>query len=208
MRSVLGQLRGTGGDGPSGADSPAACRTGLHRLPALRDAVTAAGARVTVTVTGDEAPLTAEADHAAYRILQESLTNVLRHAGPGATARICLQYRPEALVITVTDDGRGALGAGGARMSGAGAGEDGAGGDGAGEDGAGEDGAGRHGIQGMRERAVSVGGELIAGRCPGGGFQVTATLPADGADVSVTLPADGADATATVPADGVGGDRS
>ena len=207
MRSVLGQLRGTG-DGRSGADGPAAGRTGLHRLPALRDAVTAAGARVTVTVTGDEAPLTAEADHAAYRILQESLTNVLRHAGPGTTARICLQYRPEALVITVTDDGRGALGAGGDGMSGAGAGEDGAG----------EDGAERHGIQGMRERAVSVGGELIAGRCPGGGFQVTATLPADGADVSVMVPADGADATApvpadgvdatTVPADGVGGDRS
>ena len=59
---------------------------GLSRLGALRDAVTAAGAAVTVTVEGEQWPLSADADHSAYRILQESLTSVLRHAGPGAAA--------------------------------------------------------------------------------------------------------------------------
>ena len=51
---------------------------------------------MTVTVEGDQRPLSAEADHSAYRILQESLTNVLRHAGPGAAAHVCLRYRPAA----------------------------------------------------------------------------------------------------------------
>jgi len=131
-------------------------RTGLSRLEALRDAVTAAGAPVTVTVEGDRRPLSSEADHSAYRILQESLTNVLRHAGAGAAAHVCLRYRPDALTITVTDDGPGGPG--------------GPGGDGLAQ-------PGGHGIDGMRERAASVGGELTAGPLPGGGFQVQAMLP-------------------------------
>ena len=176
MRSVLGQLRGSE---PGDAAPPGdAARTGLARLEALRAAVTAAGAPVTVTVEGDQRPLPAEADHSAYRILQESLTNVLRHAGPGTAAHVCLRYQPDGLTITVTDDGplleeepsgNGEFGAasladgpavlpdGGPAVLSAG-----------------------HGIDGMRERATSVGGELSAGPLPGGGFQVRARLPVPG----------------------------
>jgi signal transduction histidine kinase len=151
MRSVLGQLRRTEpGEHHTASD---AGQTGLARLEALRDAVTAAGSPVTVTVEGDRWPLSAEADHSAYRILQESLTNVLRHAGPGAAAHVCLRYQPEALTITVTDDGP----ANGGDLGGVP--------------------PGGHGIDGMRERAASVGGELTAGPLPGGGFQVSALLP-------------------------------
>jgi signal transduction histidine kinase len=129
---------------------------GLGRLAALRDAVTAAGATVTVSVEGDELPLSAAADHSAYRILQESLTNVLRHAGPGTAAQVCLHYQPEALTIIVTDDGHAVP---------------------AGNGTADNNGTPGHGIRGMRERACLVGGELTAGPLPGGGFQVKVTLP-------------------------------
>jgi signal transduction histidine kinase len=149
MRSVLGQLRRSeSGDRHMAGGTG---HTGLGRLDALRDAVTAAGAPVTVTVEGDRRPLPAEADHSAYRILQESLTNVLRHAGAGVTAHVCLRYQPGALTITVTDNGS-----------------------------ASGPPAGGHGIAGMRERAASVGGELTASPLPGGGFQVTAMLPVPG----------------------------
>jgi signal transduction histidine kinase len=161
MRSVLGQLRRSDQDAPGAADpGMAAGRKGLAHVDALRDAVTAAGARVRVDVEGEQVPLSAEADHAAYRILQESLTNVLRHAGPGAAAQICLSYSPGVLVISVTNGG----------------GPPGGGNDGGGQ-GAGGHGAGGHGIGGMRERVALVGGELTAGPRPGGGFQVRATLP-------------------------------
>jgi signal transduction histidine kinase len=102
MRSTLGQIRqGT-------YEEPAGVRTaGLDRLPALRAAVTAAGAPVTVSIEGEERPLPPTVDHAAYRILQESLTNVLRHAGTEARATVCLRYEPAALLIRVTDDGTG-----------------------------------------------------------------------------------------------------
>jgi len=154
MRSVLGQLRRPE---PGGHHAPGeAGQTGLSRLEALREAVAAAGAPVTVTVEGDRRPLPSEADHSAYRILQESLTNVLRHAGTGAAARVCLRYQPDALTITVTNDGT-ANGDGVVQEVGVP--------------------AGGHGIDGMRERAASVGGELTAGPLPGGGFQVKATLP-------------------------------
>ncbi len=184
-RSVLGQLRGAA---PVVAGGYAA--TGLDRLPALRDAVSAAGAKVTVQVEGAPVTLPAEADHAAYRILQESLTNVLRHAGPGAAATVRLHYAANAVTITVTDDGTGADGSdtadsGGAdgsdtADSGGADGSDTAGSGGAdGLDTAGSGGAdaGGHGIQGMAERAASVGGSLRAGPVPSGGFVVTATLP-------------------------------
>jgi signal transduction histidine kinase len=170
-RSVLGQLRGAA---PVVAGGYAA--TGLERLPALRDAVSAAGAKVTVQVEGAPVTLPAEADHAAYRILQESLTNVLRHAGPGAAATVRLRYAPDAVTITVTDDGTGldTAGSGGADSGSAGSG--GAGGGAGGSDAASSDGGG-HGIQGMAERAASVGGSLRAGPVASGGFVVTATLP-------------------------------
>jgi signal transduction histidine kinase len=146
-RSVLGQLRGS-----APAAGPLYPATGLDRLPALREAVSAAGTSVTVTVEGTPVPLRADADHAAYRILQESLTNVLRHAGPGASATVVLRYGADQMTITVTDDGTGPASAAG-------------------------DEDGGHGIRGMAERASSVGGTLRAGPGAGGGFSVTATLP-------------------------------
>jgi signal transduction histidine kinase len=175
MRSVLGQLRRSE-PGEQRAPTDAAGQTGLGRLEALRDAVTAAGAPVALTVEGDRRPLSAEADHSAYRILQESLTNVLRHAGPGAVAHVCLRYQPDALTITVTDNGQGGTG-GREALPGTGVFPRGVRGDGSprAADPAGEH---SHGIDGMRERAAALGGELTAGPLPGGGFQVTALLPA------------------------------
>ena len=94
-------------------------------------------------------------DLAAYRIIQESLTNVIRHAGP-AEAAVSLSYRPDELEIDVTDTGHGPK-----ASTGPGAAESPAG----------------HGLAGMRERAASVGGTVQTGPRPGGGYQVTALLP-------------------------------
>jgi signal transduction histidine kinase len=91
-------------------------------------------------------------DQAAYRILQESITNAIRHAGP-ARVVVTITYGPSDLELLVADDGHGP------RDAGHGAGD-----------------AGR-GIVGMRERAALLGGELTAGQRPGGGFQVRARLP-------------------------------
>jgi signal transduction histidine kinase len=85
-----------------------------------------------------------------YRICQESLTNVLKHAGPDPTVTVLLQWSPAALVLEVSDDGRGAAAV--------------------------DDGAG-HGLGGMRERAAMFGGSVSAGPRPGGGFRVRAELP-------------------------------
>jgi signal transduction histidine kinase len=146
MRVTLGQLRGDDAD----VDAAETRTAGLSRLDSLTEAVRAAGAPVSVTIEGEPAPLPPDVDHAAYRILQESLTNVLRHAGPDASAAICLRYGPGRLAIRVTDDGTGADG---------------------------ERHAGGHGLTGMSERAAAVGGDLSAGPGAGGGFEVTATLP-------------------------------
>ena len=152
MRATLGQLRN------ETPDEPADLReAGLDRVPALCEAVTAAGAPVTLTTVGQERPLPTAVGHAAYRILQESLTNVLRHAGAQARAAVCLTYEPGALGIRVADDGDGPGTAAGDRPSG-------------------------HGLTGMAERAAAVGGSFSAAAGPGGGFVVVARLPAAGPD--------------------------
>jgi signal transduction histidine kinase len=147
-----------GADADAGA---AAGAGGLDRLGALTDAVRAAGAPVTVAVEGAGPALPAAVDHCAYRILQESLTNVLRHAGPAASVGIVLRYRPGALDIEVTDDGAGAPAPGGPA------------GDSGGPDAAG----GGHGLTGMAERVSALGGTVRARPRPGGGFEVVAQLP-------------------------------
>jgi len=114
---------------------------------------------------GSPRPLYPAVDLTAYRIIQESLTNVIRHAGP-ATADVHLDYRDTVLRIQITDTGRGNLAAGG-YMASVLTGLAGLG--------------GGHGITGMRERAASVGGELTAGPGPERGFLVTACLPLDAA---------------------------
>jgi len=114
---------------------------------------------------GSPRPLSPAVDLTAYRIIQECLTNVIRHAGP-ATADVHLDYRDTVLRIQITDTGRGNLAAGG-YMASVLTGLAGLG--------------GGHGITGMRERAASVGGELTAGPGPERGFLVTACLPLDAA---------------------------
>ncbi|MEJ3745357.1 histidine kinase [Actinomycetes bacterium KLBMP 9797] len=133
---------------PSGEDAPRAPAPGLDRL----DGLTAdAGLPVRTVIGGVPRPLPAGTDRAAYRIIQEALTNVRRHAGPGATVTIRIEYRPEALMVWVDDDG-------GARAPApAPAGT---------------------GITGMRERAAALGGALAAGPAPDGGWRVCAELPA------------------------------
>jgi signal transduction histidine kinase len=150
MRMTLGQLRGSGVD----VDGTETRTAGLDRLGSLSDAVRAAGAPVTVTIDGEPVPLPLDVDHAAYRILQESLTNVLRHAGPEASAAVRLRYEPDALIVQVTDDGVGADPADGSAGP-----------------------AGGHGLTGMTERAAAVGGDLSAGPRADGGFEVIARLP-------------------------------
>ena len=119
--------------------------------------MTAAGAPVTFTTVGQQRPVSPAVSHAAYRILQESLTNVLRHAGAQARAAVCLTYEPGALAIRVTDDGNGPRTAAGDQLSG-------------------------HGLTGMAERAAAVGGSFSAAAGSDGGFVVVARLPAAGPD--------------------------
>ena len=124
---------------------------GLGQLDDLLDQTRAAGLPVSCTVQGEARPLPDGTALAAYRIIQESLTNTRKHGGPRARASILLRYATDAVHIVVTDTGRG-----GAAVS---------------------DGAG-HGLTGMRERAALYGGSIRAGPRPDGGFEVTAVLPA------------------------------
>jgi signal transduction histidine kinase len=150
MRSVLGVLRGVDEEAPR---SPA---PSLARLDALLSSASAAGVDVTKQVEGEPSRLPAGVDLAAYRIVQEALTNVARHAGRSARATIRLDYSRDALTVQVDDDGHGAAAANG-DSPGAGA-----------------------GIRGMHERVAALGGELEAEPRPGGGFRVRARLPLEG----------------------------
>ena len=144
LRAVLDVLRRVdAGDGDGLAPAP-----GLDQLEGLVERARQAGLPVTLTVTGGDRPLPTEVDLAAYRIVQESLTNTIRHAGP-ATAAVAVDVRPDAVHLEVTDTGAGPSDRGSAGF----------------------------GLVGMRERAASVGGTVEAGRGTDGGFRVTATLP-------------------------------
>ncbi|MFI1416514.1 sensor histidine kinase [Streptomyces sp. NPDC020731] len=143
LRTTLEVLRDNGG--PSDTRGPLA---GLDGLPDLVEAARLAGARVepAVRVAG---PVPPAVGAAAYRLVQEALTNAVRHAGPGPAVRVDLREQDGALRLSVTDDGTGPT-------PGTTPG---------------------FGLVGMRERARSVGGTLDAGPREGGGFRVTATLP-------------------------------
>jgi len=146
---------GTGVPGPAPALAPA---PGLGDVDGLAAMVRTAGTPVRVDVTGDVTAVPPTATLTAYRIIQEALTNVVRHA-PGADAGVQVRIGSAGVRIRVTDTGRapwpGGAAPGAANL---------AGGEG-------------HGIVGMRERAAIFGGTLEAGPLPGGGFQVTAFLP-------------------------------
>jgi signal transduction histidine kinase len=128
--------------------------SGLSQLDSLVARARAAGQPVTVTVTGAERALPPEVDQAAYRIVQEALTNVSRHAGQ-ACASVHLHYTPGALAVQIDDDGTGSRTSTGSRPAGPGL-----------------------GLIGMRERVTALGGRLRAGPRDGGGFQVRAEFPA------------------------------
>ena len=125
----------------------------LDRLDELVAGVREAGARAHLTVTGEVRQLPAGVELTAYRVAQEALTNVLRHA-PGAAARVSADYGRDRITVTVTDDGPGRTAA--------------------------TEGSGR-GLVGMRERVALYGGELEAGPAPAGGFRVVARLSIEAA---------------------------
>jgi len=145
MRRLLGLLRS--GD----TQVQLAPQPGLGQLRELVAQARAAGMSVSLTQEGTLRPLPEGAELAAYRVVQESLTNTRKHAGLAAAAAVTLRYADDGLVVQVSDDGRGA--------------------------GVAADGTG-HGLAGMRERVEMYGGTMTAGPLPQGGYEVTARIPA------------------------------
>jgi signal transduction histidine kinase len=152
LRRILGLLRDDETEQPSLAPAP-----GIGDLDELADTVRAAGIPVALMVTGETASLPPAASLTVYRIVQEALTNVVKHARD-AEASVRVRLGPDGVLVTVSDNGRGTAMA----------------------DPAGSLGSARHGLVGMRERAAAFGGTLDAGPLPGGGFRVRAFLPVHG----------------------------
>jgi signal transduction histidine kinase len=144
MRRLLGVLR-------TDRQENRAPQPGLDQLPGLVEQMRRAGLPVQLTIGGHRRPLAAGVELSAYRIIQEALTNVLKHAGP-TRAWVDLTYHSDFLEVQVRDEGRGNSG----------------------------DLVAGHGLVGMRQRVVLVGGELVVGPAPTGGFVVTAQLPMGG----------------------------
>ncbi|MEO3756110.1 sensor histidine kinase [Streptomyces sp. B6B3] len=142
VRQVLDTLRTPGGAAPR-APAP-----GLARLPELAAQASGAGLRVETATEGTPSPLPPGADLAAFRIVQEALTNTVRHSG-SRTARVRLRYTDEGLELRIDDDGPAT----------------------------GDSTVGGNGLVGMRERAAAFGGTVTAGPREDGGFRVTARLP-------------------------------
>jgi signal transduction histidine kinase len=150
VRAVLGVFR---------TEEEAAPRQPALGLDRLDDLTADAGLPVTTTITGTRRALPAEVDRAAYRIVQEALTNVRKHAAPGSAVEVIIEYAASGVSVRVRNDGVPAHPHGPAPDVAAGT-------------------DGGSGIPGMRARAESLGGTLEAGPLPGGGFQVAAFLPA------------------------------
>ena len=144
MRRLLGMLNEDNGQ-------PLGPQPSLARVDELVARLASAGLPVEVTVEGEPVELSPGIDVSAYRILQEGLTNALKHAGP-ARARVILRYAPTALELEILDDGNGS----------------------------GDGGGSGHGLTGLRERVAVFGGELEAGERPEGGYAVRASLPLSG----------------------------
>jgi signal transduction histidine kinase len=162
LRATLGVLRAA--DDCDGS--------GLAHLDSLLSRARAAGQPVSVTVTGATRPLPPEVDQAAYRIVQEALTNVGRHAGR-APACVQLGYGTDMLTVQVDNDGDGAR----RRASNGPASSEQAGSEQAGSDCASPVPGPGLGLVGMRERVSALGGRLHAGPQAGGGFRVRADIP-------------------------------
>jgi signal transduction histidine kinase len=182
MRALLGMLRADESAAAPAAPVAAASLVptpGLADLDGLVKRTAEAGVRVTLDVCGERPPLSAGLELAAYRVIQEAITNVIRHAATDS-CQVTVTYQGEMLLLAVTDSGtgHGAANHGAANHGAANRGGNGHGGDGRGGDGRGGDG---HGIAGMRERVQMYGGELQAAPLPGRGFRVTARFPLAGA---------------------------
>lgn len=147
LRRMLGVLRETGGGPASLSPQP-----GVDDIEAAVAESSATGVPTELVVEGHRRVVAPGVELAAFRIVQEALTNVRKHAGSAASATVRLTYEPNALVVEVVDDGRGAA----TSLSGTGTG---------------------NGLIGMRERVEIYGGELTAGPRPGGGYAVRAVLP-------------------------------
>jgi signal transduction histidine kinase len=145
MRKLLGLLR------PSDTPDPERDRVSLSHLDDMIGECRAAGLAVRVERSGEPPALPPVLDQTAYRITQEALTNVLKHAGPDAAAKVQLTFDPASVEVEVTDDGPG--GTGGLAVG------------------------TRRGLIGMRERVELFGGRFSAGPMQGGGFRVFARLP-------------------------------
>ncbi|MCT9081615.1 sensor histidine kinase [Streptomyces fulvoviolaceus] len=185
LRATVGLLRQSGD-----AAAPAEPAPGLSRLPTLLESFRRAGLEVSVHQEGTARPLPPGVDLTAYRIIQEALTNVTKHAGT-ATARVRLAWNRDRLTITVADDGGGTrttptepTGPSAPTAL---------------------DRPPGYGLIGMRERATAVGGDLSAGRRPEGGFLVSAQLPLPPAKGTTRRP-DGATTSEGRTADGTTGD--
>ncbi|NEC86536.1 sensor histidine kinase [Streptomyces sp. SID12501] len=145
LRRMLMLLRAADDSAPAGP------MPGLARLGEMTERVRAGGIPLTLTVEGTERPLAPGVDLCAYRVVQEALTNVLKHA-PGASARVLLRYEPHQVTVSVTDDGQGVI-PDRVRTGGG------------------------HGLPGMRERAKLYGGQIDIGPQDQGGFAVRLILP-------------------------------
>jgi signal transduction histidine kinase len=156
VRTVLATLNPT--DGPA----PRTPTPGLSDVDGLADEARAAGLPVTVRREGVARPLPPEVDRAGYRIVQEALTNVRRHAGSEASATVTIGYAGNTLTLRIADTGAGSSSST-------------------------VDGSG-NGIPGMRERAAALGGALTAGDVPDGGFQVEARLPIEAGSEAAPAP--------------------
>jgi len=147
MRALLGVLRAEG-------DEALVPAPGLADLKSLVDRTAEAGVQVCLDVLGDRPRLSAGLDLAAYRVIQEAVTNVIKHAATDR-CRVTVSYAADALDLEITDGGAGPRPAG-------------------------RDPAAGHGLTGMRERVGMYGGELSAAPLPGGGFRVAARFPLTG----------------------------
>ncbi|WP_114559158.1 sensor histidine kinase [Desertihabitans aurantiacus] len=152
LRAAVGLLRQ-----PDDAPTPTDPAPGLAQVPALLQSFRRAGLRVPVREDGTATPLPPATDLTAYRVIQEALTNVTKHAAVGS-AEVHLTWSGDQLTITVTDAGRGSLERPGHAPG--------------------------YGLIGMRERVTAVGGSLVATSPPEGGFLVSAQLPLPGATPS------------------------
>ncbi|WP_371619818.1 sensor histidine kinase [Streptomyces sp. NBC_00454] len=161
LRTMLGVLRPDGG----AAAAPRRPQPGIEELAGLLERVRGSGLEVGYERTGAVRPLPAALEATVHRVVQESLTNVVKHAGASGVA-VRLEYGPRDLAVTVTDDGRGPGGGVGP--------------------GAGGHGAGGHGLIGIRERAAAHGGTAESGPGPDGrGFRVRVTLVTSGQEVGM-----------------------